>query len=150
MTAVLEPITEANTSILARRVNVELLNATLQHIIDHPEEWDQHKWFCGTTACFAGHAALIHGAKVDERFTNSDGHYMVQTSLGGSRSIKEYAQDILGLDYWQGGLLFSAVNTLEDLKMLVQGYSEGKEYSELRPLVSWSYENFVEGMMASL
>ncbi len=48
------------------RVNIKLLDEVLDHIIEHPDQWDQRYWAeenpdssCGTTFCFAGHAAYL-------------------------------------------------------------------------------------------
>src|SRR5260370_36413590 len=37
----------------------ELAYAVLDHIREHPEEWDQESYFCGSTACFAGRTVLL-------------------------------------------------------------------------------------------
>ena len=42
-------------------MNIELLDAALAYIDEHPEEWDQSTWDCGTTACIAGHMARLSG-----------------------------------------------------------------------------------------
>lgn len=42
-------------------VNVPLLDATLNHIIQNPKDWNQNEWRCGTSYCFAGWAAVISG-----------------------------------------------------------------------------------------
>ncbi len=39
----------------------DLAYATLDFIREHPEEWDQAWYFCGTRACFAGRALLLSG-----------------------------------------------------------------------------------------
>lgn len=41
--------------------NIELLDKVLDHIEKNPESWNQSAWRCGTTYCFAGHAALLSG-----------------------------------------------------------------------------------------
>ncbi len=43
--------------------NIELLNKVLKHIEDNPGTWDQRVWRCGTSYCFAGHAAVLSGWK---------------------------------------------------------------------------------------
>ena len=40
---------------------MELLRKVQAHILAHPEEFDMDYWICGTTACIAGHAALMSG-----------------------------------------------------------------------------------------
>ena len=42
-------------------VNIELLDKALAYIDEHPEEWDQSTWDCGTAACIAGHMARLSG-----------------------------------------------------------------------------------------
>jgi len=37
----------------------DLAYATLDYIREHPEEWDQGLYMCGSTACFAGRAVLL-------------------------------------------------------------------------------------------
>lgn len=43
--------------------NMELLDKVLGHIKANPETWNQADYRCGTTYCFAGHAALMSGWK---------------------------------------------------------------------------------------
>jgi hypothetical protein len=40
------------------------LEATMTHIIDHPEEWNQAHWVCGSAACYAGRTLLNEGYEV--------------------------------------------------------------------------------------
>ena len=37
----------------------DLAYATLDYIREHPEEWDQRSYWCGSTACFIGRALTI-------------------------------------------------------------------------------------------
>lgn len=37
----------------------DLAYATLDYIREHPQEWDQSQYFCGSLACFAGRAFLL-------------------------------------------------------------------------------------------
>lgn len=46
--------------------NEDLTYATLDYIREHPKEWDQSSYVCGSTACFAGRACLIAGVR-DEK-----------------------------------------------------------------------------------
>jgi len=43
--------------------NDDLAYSTLDYIREHPEEWDQRDYFCGSTACFAGRAILLAGGQ---------------------------------------------------------------------------------------
>lgn len=36
-----------------------LLAAAVNHIIQHPETWDQYYWHCGSTHCIAGHCEIL-------------------------------------------------------------------------------------------
>lgn len=64
--------------------NVELLKRTLQHIEDHPENWNQGLWItlpeerepgrCGTAYCFAGWTVMLSGHEID-----ADGYVPFET-----------------------------------------------------------------------
>lgn len=43
-------------------LNIDLLDKTMNYIIEHPEEHDQGMWRCGTSRCFAGWACTLDGA----------------------------------------------------------------------------------------
>lgn len=43
-------------------MNVKLLLKVRDHILAHPETYNQANW-CGTASCFAGHALLLSGNK---------------------------------------------------------------------------------------
>lgn len=55
-------------------INVPLLKKTLKFIVENPKSWNQASWQsqCGTTCCFAGHAALLDGAEIKARPTDVD------------------------------------------------------------------------------
>lgn len=40
--------------------NKELFVRVMNHIITHPETWNQGNWHCGTQHCFAGHAQVMY------------------------------------------------------------------------------------------
>ncbi len=88
--------------------NVELLEKTLKYIEEHPEEWDQAEWFCGTVACFAGHVVGL--ARCDE--LQGVGSYP------GSVIARE-AQNLLEINDDAAEFLFEAGHGLEDLKNIV-------------------------------
>lgn len=105
--------------------NAPLLLKTLEHIENHPEEWNQESWMCGTTACFAGHAALLDGGEIcvdsldgwfvardddprDALWTLADGRLKIHAEIR--------ARHALALDNQQAERLFSAGNTLDDLR----------------------------------
>jgi hypothetical protein len=39
--------------------NAELAYRVLDQIDAHPERWDQKRWWCGTSGCFAGWAVVL-------------------------------------------------------------------------------------------
>ena len=103
--------------------NAPLLLKTLAYIETHPEEWDQTVWFCGSAACFAGHAVLLDGGKVSndrwllpreddppaDRWDARDGEVYVELR----------ARRILGLTEEQAERLFASYNTLDELRAQV-------------------------------
>lgn len=161
--------------------NIELLDRVLDHIEKNPESWNQAMWRCGTTYCFAGHAALLSGwkpvqadrdmywrlqgweseEKAVEHYQNllereqkwyvSRGQEYIETyftdkiekvksevdntsdvvTLTGDEkeSISQVARQVLDIDDETEDVLFSATNSLEDLRAMVQ---EIKENGSLR------------------
>jgi hypothetical protein len=95
--------------------NLPLIDDVMHHIDTHPEEWDQTLWFCDTTACFAGHTALISGLHVNRRlstvFAPEDRKW---------RRAASVAEKLLGLDSCTADRLFCAGNTLDDLHQVVK------------------------------
>lgn len=108
-------------------INVPLLKTTLAYIEAHPEEWDQSEWRCGTGACFAGHAAILHGAKWRGR--NATDMHVISPD-GATYMVDSYAREALGLELrpytdpndkvcYYGIELFRAGNSLDDLRRIV-------------------------------
>lgn len=109
------------------RINVPLLQKTMDHIEAHPEEWDQANWFCGTKACFAGHAVLLAGAqKVDDPnlaacgfLVPYDGEPVIILSGAPMTGVGTRAKQLLGLTEDESGALFRGGNTMDDLRARV-------------------------------
>lgn len=80
--------------------NFTELDATLNYIRAHPEEWDQDMWFrqteCGTTMCFAGVTAWRHGW-TPVFYYNGEAHAVERD--GETRHVRSVARNILGLYY---------------------------------------------------
>lgn len=115
------------------RVNVEPLARVLAHIEAHPETWHQAEWRCGSSMCFAGwtcelsggrwvngpnswHSDLLFAEFAESveghaEFTAHEGHVVV--------TAHERAQRLLGLGEDQADALFSAYNTIDDLRAIV-------------------------------
>lgn len=105
----------------APKPNAELAYRVLDHIDGHPEEWDQVTWFCGTSACFAGHSLLLSGCQLERTGVNR-----ALVASGPERLVGvevEYAAyDVLGVDPDQGehdDWLFDPDNDREKLGRLV-------------------------------
>ena len=79
--------------------NLALLNATMDFIKANPNKHDQNSWIntsCGTTMCFAGHAAALSGAEVPK--TDE-----VRWALNDDGKIDEFEGQ--GVEYWAGDKL---------------------------------------------
>jgi hypothetical protein len=95
-------------------INTDLLTKTLAYIEEHPEEWNQENWRCGTQCCFAGHAALLAGWQ----WVNNWSHGMTNGN-NPNAAVECVATDELGLCPNEARKLFVATNTLDDLRRIV-------------------------------
>lgn len=125
--------------------NWPLLIKTAEHIIDHPESWDQ-AWFfldCGTQACFAGWAVMLEGYKpvdgptssivelTDTQIISLRG-YGVDLLWGGSVvGASELAAHLLGLTDREADDLYHGANDLIDIltKLDEWAFADGQELS---------------------
>lgn len=112
--------------------NVDLLRRTLAYIEEHPKEWKQDTWRCGTTACFAGHAAMLDGGM----WASSGSSALVARpddlpsriyTFGGMDlvPVEDRAQRVLGLTDEQAFDLFRGSNSLNDLRRIVAELTGG-------------------------
>jgi hypothetical protein len=94
-------------------INTELLEQTMRHIIDNPQAHDQTIWAteCGTTACFAGWACLLSGAKPQRWLWEWDDTLWQMPHL---------AERLLKLESLDASELFDAENTIDDLQNIVK------------------------------
>ena len=93
-------------------INKELLQLTLNTIKANPKHWDQGKWHCGTTHCFAGFAYLLHmGLPLTTTHHDLGVDILCQT--------RNIVKNLLGLTFDQANKLFLCDNTLEDLEHYV-------------------------------
>lgn len=105
-------------------INVELLDRTLAHIEANPERWDQAVYRCATGMCFAGWACTLAGglwiSDDDEVLVAEPGEWPTHQWDGEVvATARVRATRILGLDDAQASDLFSADNTIEDLRRIV-------------------------------
>lgn len=136
------------------RINMDLVDQVMAEIKDNQERWAQGYWSqakpnqdvakvigaqgmqallaedpynpaCGTTFCFAGHAAVQTGWKPKFQVTD-DGIGMHVFALdratkgGRESSIRLIAKDELGLHGYEADLLFDGHNTMETLEGMVE------------------------------
>jgi hypothetical protein len=94
-------------------MNLEKLDEAIAYIEKHPEQHDQATWFrrytCGSTACLAGHVAILDG------WTLIDGHGMAEKA-GVLRHVADVAEAVLDLDDLEVDRLFYAADALADIK----------------------------------
>jgi hypothetical protein len=115
--------------------NVPLLRKVIEHITEHPSEWGQGNWglktACGTSHCFAGHAAILSGYEPVWVHT-WDGENAPQVMLAVSRhgytedNPFHAAADLLELTPEEALDLFSCDNTMRDLWYYVNLFSDGE------------------------
>lgn len=74
----------------------ELAYSTLDYIREHPEEWDQDSYFCGSTACFAGRVILLALGKSWRAYQNR----------GTGMSTGSLARELLGWTPEQADAVF--------------------------------------------
>ncbi len=95
-----------------RAVNKELNKENFQAVLDrikaNPCSWDQSKWHCGTTHCFAGHAQIMAGKPIDDA------------------TVRRDARMYLGLKQCDASVLFRSDATIEDFEefLRTEGYDE--------------------------
>jgi hypothetical protein len=78
---------------------------------------------CGTAACFAGHAVLMAGHRIDPQ---CDAVVIDDGPMVEYQSIRDTAADLLGLTWWEAERLFAAHNTIDDLWGILAEYSGGE------------------------
>ena len=112
-------------------LNASLLALTLDFVTRHPNNWNQEKWHCGTTGCFAYHALRLSGRPmvfVGTEFSSldetlglmagpADPVEDIQKSESGNFyvEIPDAAALALGLNGKQSFMLFRATNNLDEI-----------------------------------
>jgi hypothetical protein len=110
--------------------NVELINKVIEQIDAHPETWCQDLWArktdCGTSYCFAGWACVLAGEEIlwNEHKVGEDTFAAhVRTQGCASKEFGEYyvtirerAQQLLGLGVIEADLLFDWANDREEIQ----------------------------------
>lgn len=105
------------------------------YVIISPEyvgdAWSQGSWRaswrnCGTAMCFAGWTPVVDGVPYDSDDPSENAYEFV-----GGEHVSHWAAKRLRLSVDQRGVLFSAGNTLDDLRMLVDAIKEGADGDEV-------------------
>lgn len=115
--------------------NIEALKKTRDFIKANPDQHSQESWHCGTSACIAGHAALLHGASLRN---STYGPEMWANGLPVATSA--YATEILGLTHRQASYLFYCMDdavAIQRLDQLIELEEKGETF---RPGDHWIYE----------
>lgn len=100
-----------------------LLAQALQHIIDHPELWDQQEFHCGTARCLIGHMAELH-----PDFRMWDSNSDTDLLIGGRwQNVEEWASEFLDIEFGDLAALAHPKNTLQQLKAGVRAYLYGAD-----------------------
>lgn len=112
--------------------NVQLLQDTMAHVEQHPEEHNQDCWVnpCGTAFCYAGHAAILAGAaRPTRQLARSDNAWFVDPETlesVGTRQPSESAVEVgdfaelkLGITNAESEVLFDGYRTVKELRKLV-------------------------------
>lgn len=106
--------------------NVELLEKTMQHILDHPEQHHQEDvWLdqCGTPGCFMGWAMHFDGITLEG----------IQASRYGLRwDSSKWAVERLGLTDDEFMTMFNPGNTIEELQLMVKALVNGEQLDQTR------------------
>lgn len=96
-----------------------ILDQAITHIINHPGEWDQSAWFCGTKACLAGRVCLLAGAQPLDT-EPGDGFDLGMVGYQGEIfQARELAAQLAGLTEWEAYRLWRSDNTMPELYELV-------------------------------
>lgn len=95
-------------------MSIAQLRTALEYIKAHPDEWDQSTWFCGTTACLAGHIALLDGWEPTDDYQPGLGYHVINGDT--VDAVDAVAADILGISRIEGGVLWDSRNTLAQLE----------------------------------
>ena len=118
-------------------VNLELLDLALNYIDEHPEEWDQSTWDCGTTACIAGHMARIAGSPISDKFLATSAGYLSNiiekvTGLPDSHGLFTESNNRNVLGVWRDILAGERVNAMGLDLQLADFSGADLSYADLR------------------
>lgn len=107
-------------------VNVPLFTEVMLTVFENDHQWNQHRWgtknSCGTTACIAGHTAIISSAMPYKQGETVKVHWM-SSDRGGDMdyvevdgcalSVQAFAAEALGLEWANAADLFHTMSKAE-------------------------------------
>lgn len=113
--------------------NINLLKKVRDEIVMNPESHDQSNWFCETSMCIAGHAAVLSGRavmKIEPEWGlglySTEGNYPVYAS--------DEAEKALDLSDAERHYLFYCMNnevSIKRMDQLISLWEEGKVLEDL-------------------
>jgi hypothetical protein len=112
--------------------NIKLLKEVRENIVLNPETHNQKTWFCETSMCIAGHAALMSG-KVKVLKDPAFGLYLADED-GDAVSAAGVAQDELELTDSERGYLFYCMDDFTSIKRMdqvIELWEEGKTLDDI-------------------
>lgn len=113
--------------------NMKLLQEVKDNILRDPNSHNQETWFCDTSMCIAGHAAVSAGARVQACEMYSGSFEMVDQD-GNLIFTPEFAQEKLDLTDEERTYLFYCMDNAVALKRIdqvLQTWEEGKVIDDL-------------------
>lgn len=127
-----------------------LLDRTLNRIAQHPDEWQQSSWWCGTAGCFAAHGLIEAGYSIDELdllAKRSWQRRVRDTNEVFISPIAIRAQEVMGLDEQEAAVLFDGDNNFEMLERMVydikgRNLQDWEHYAELANLYGDNTEDW--------
>lgn len=120
-------------------MNAEKLRRVADRLLDEPARYDQSSYFCGTTACIAGHACLEAGATIINTFQD-----LVKAVDGNVYTAKNLAIKELELTELEAQKLFRGDRTTWPARFR-EAYNRAPAHSPERACAAAAaIENFIE------
>lgn len=111
---------------ITHKTRTARLRKVMAAIRANPKRWDQSRWHCGTTHCFAGWAQILAG-KV--RLRKDGAVYKADIEACQFPIPHQDAEKWLGITWEQGHALFFFANSLNQLQIVVDAIIENPNVS---------------------
>lgn len=138
-------------------VNIDLLEATMARVERNPHQHDQGSWFttvdeCGTTFCFAGHAAIEAGAQppTAEQIRANGGWWVnpddpvkphLTVDMNTLMEVQDWSAAQLELTNGQRSALFLDAGTAYHLRVMVDAIKADPDITQKGLLSLVGYES---------